>query len=107
MAPLFSFFFMATQLLLFLHISPSWVKIRLYTENQLPNLFGSGLKKIKFFFDGIPFFLVHISSTWVKIRLYTKSQLPRLYGSGLKVCGGVVGWWVTHQLPCNTNFVFG
>ena len=26
------------------HISSSWVKIRLYTENQLPRLPGSGLK---------------------------------------------------------------
>ena len=28
----------------FLHISSSWVKIRLYTENQLPRLPGSALK---------------------------------------------------------------
>ena len=35
---------MATQFVLFLHISSSWVKIRLYTENQLPMLSGSGLK---------------------------------------------------------------
>ena len=28
----------------FLHISSTWVKIRLYTENQLPRLSGSGLK---------------------------------------------------------------
>ena len=28
----------------FLHISSSWVKIRLHTENQLPGLPGSGLK---------------------------------------------------------------
>ena len=27
-----------------LHISSTWVKIRLYTENQLPRLSGSGLK---------------------------------------------------------------
>ena len=26
------------------HISSTWVKIRLYTENQLPRLSGSGLK---------------------------------------------------------------
>jgi hypothetical protein len=30
--------------LLFLNISSSWVKIRLYSENQLPRLSGSGLK---------------------------------------------------------------
>ena len=35
---------MAPQLLLFLHISSSWVKIRLPTENQLPRLPGSALK---------------------------------------------------------------
>jgi hypothetical protein len=29
---------------LLLHISSSWVKIRLYTKNQLPRLSGSGLK---------------------------------------------------------------
>jgi hypothetical protein len=29
---------------LFLHISSSWVKIRLFTENQLPRLSGRGLK---------------------------------------------------------------
>ena len=28
----------------FLHISSRWVKIRLYTENQLPSLPGSALK---------------------------------------------------------------
>ena len=28
----------------FLHISSSWVKIRLHTENQLPGLPGSALK---------------------------------------------------------------
>ena len=28
----------------FLHISSSWVKIRLHTENQLPGLSGSALK---------------------------------------------------------------
>ena len=28
----------------FLHISSSWVKIRLHTENQLPKLSGSALK---------------------------------------------------------------
>ena len=28
----------------FLHISSSWVKIRLHTENQLPRLPGSALK---------------------------------------------------------------
>ena len=28
----------------FLHISSSWVKIRLYTENELPLLSGSALK---------------------------------------------------------------
>ena len=28
----------------FLHISSSWVKIRLYTENQPPGLSGSALK---------------------------------------------------------------
>ena len=35
---------MAPQLVLFSHISSSWVKIRLYTENQLPSLPGSALK---------------------------------------------------------------
>ena len=30
--------------MLILHISSSWVKIRLYTENQLPSLPGSALK---------------------------------------------------------------
>ena len=34
----------APQLVLFLHISPSWVKIRLYTKNQLPRMSESGLK---------------------------------------------------------------
>ena len=29
---------------IFLHISSSWVKIRLHTENQLPGLSGSALK---------------------------------------------------------------
>jgi hypothetical protein len=24
-----------------------------------------------------------------------------------RVCCGGVGWWVRHQLPCHTNFVFG
>ena len=28
----------------FLHISSSWVKIRLHTKNQLPGLSGSALK---------------------------------------------------------------
>ena len=35
---------MTPQLALFLHISSSWVKIRLYTENQLPRLSRSGFK---------------------------------------------------------------
>jgi hypothetical protein len=30
--------------IMFLHISSTWVNIRLYTENQLPRLSGSGLK---------------------------------------------------------------
>ena len=30
----------------FLHISSSWVKIRLNTENQLPKLSGSALKVV-------------------------------------------------------------
>ena len=30
----------------FLHISFSWVKIRLHTENQLPTLSGSALKVV-------------------------------------------------------------
>ena len=30
----------------FLHISSSWVKIRLHTENQLPKLSGSALKVV-------------------------------------------------------------
>ena len=30
----------------FLHISSSWVKIRLHTENQLPKLSGSFLKVV-------------------------------------------------------------
>jgi hypothetical protein len=34
---------MAPQFLL-LQISSTWVKIRFYTENQLPRLSGSGLK---------------------------------------------------------------
>ena len=37
----FYIFFDGTPIL---HISSSWVKIRLYTENQLPRLSGSGLK---------------------------------------------------------------
>ena len=91
---------MAPQFWLFLHISSSWVKIRLYSENQLPWLSGSGLNFFNFFFDGTPIFFLHISSIWVKIRLYTENQLPRLSGSGLKVCGGGVGgvgWWARHQ----------
>ena len=32
------------QLGLFLHISSIWVKIRLYTKNELPMLSGSALK---------------------------------------------------------------
>ena len=35
---------MAPQLVLFSHISSSWVKIRLYTENQLTRLPGNTLK---------------------------------------------------------------
>ena len=35
---------MAPQLVLFLHFSSSWVKLRLYTENQLARLPGSALK---------------------------------------------------------------
>ena len=30
----------------FLHISSSWVKIRLYAENQLPMMSGSALKVV-------------------------------------------------------------
>ena len=35
---------MSSLLVLFLHIQSSWVKLRLYTENQLPRLSGSALK---------------------------------------------------------------
>ena len=35
---------MAMQLVLFLHISSYWVKIRLYTKNKLPRLPESTLK---------------------------------------------------------------
>jgi hypothetical protein len=35
--------YMATQLVLFLHILSSWAKIRLCTENQLPRFSVSGL----------------------------------------------------------------
>ena len=44
---IFFYFFLAPQFLevmIFLHISSSWVKIRLHTENQLPRLPGSALK---------------------------------------------------------------
>ena len=70
---------MATQLVLFFHISSSWVNIRFYTENQLPRLSGSGI----IFFDGTPIFFLHIPSSWVKIRLHTENWLPRLPGSAL------------------------
>jgi hypothetical protein len=76
---------MAPQLVLFLHISSSWVKIRLYIKNQFPRLSGRGLNY--FLCDGTLILLLHISSIWVKIRLYTENQLPRLSGSGLNVCG--------------------
>ena len=35
---------MSGDLILFLHKSSSWVKIRLHAENQLPGYPGSGLK---------------------------------------------------------------
>ena len=56
----FKFFLMAPQLIFFdgtpffLHISSSWVKIRLYTENQLPRLSGSF-----FFWMTPPFFVAY------------------------------------------------
>ena len=87
MAPKFNFF----DGTLMLHISLSWVKIRLYTENQRPRLSESGLKCLLKFFMALQVFLGHISSSWVEIRLYTKNQLSSLSGSGLKVCCGV-GW---------------
>ena len=37
-------FFLWDPIFLLLHISSSWVKIRLHTENQLPRLPGSTLK---------------------------------------------------------------
>ena len=79
-----------------LHISSSWVKIRLYTENQLPRLTGSDI--FLFFLMAPRYFFLHISSSWVKIRLHTENQLPRLPGSALKVpVWWVVGGWVpTH-----------
>ena len=81
MAPLFKKkSSMAPQLVLFLHIKSNWVKIRLYTENQLPRLSGSGI-----IFLYIIFIFLHISSIWFKIRLYTENQLSRLPGSALKV----------------------
>ena len=36
----------------FLHISSSWVKIRLHTENQLPRLPGSTLKVVVWWWVG-------------------------------------------------------
>jgi hypothetical protein len=40
----FFLFFLDGTPIMFLHISSIWVKIMLYTENQLPRLSGSGLK---------------------------------------------------------------
>ena len=57
----------APQLVLFLHISSSWVKIRLHIKNQLPRLSESSLIQKNIFFDGTPIICLHISSTWFKI----------------------------------------
>ena len=101
---------MAFQLVLFLHISSSWVTIRLYTENQLPRLSWSGLFFI-YFCTAPHFFPSHISSTWVKLRLYTENQLPRLSWSGLKVPGGCwVGGWaypLSSQAPTHVEAELG
>ena len=69
----------------FLHISSSWVKIRLHTKNQLPMLPGPPSVGV-----GVrwPQFFKNISSSWVKIMLHTKNQLPRL--SEVPFFGGVV-----------------
>ena len=40
MAPLLFYFSMALKLMLFLHISSRWVKVRLFSENQLHRFFG-------------------------------------------------------------------
>ena len=88
MSNFFIFFYISSQFCW--HISSGWIKIRLYTENQLHRLSGSGLKVFFWGFFMAPHFFWHISSTWVKKRLYTENQLPRLSGCGLKVCGGMV-----------------
>jgi hypothetical protein len=54
----------------FLHISSSWVKIRLQIENQLPGLSGSALKVWLTWVGGVVVQLITLSlSTWVEVEL--------------------------------------
>ena len=54
-----------------LHISFSWVKIRLHTENQLPRLPGSDLKVCVVVVVGwVPLdYVVTPTSSWVEVGL--------------------------------------
>ena len=88
--------------MLFLHISSSWVKIRLFMENQLPRLSESGIF-FSFFFDVTSIICLHISSTWLKIRLYTEYQIPRLPWNALKVPGWVGSYPLSSQAPTHVE----
>ena len=72
----------AGDLIIFSHISSSWVEIILHTELQLPRLPGSEtvsfrLNPIFFIFFGgrvTQFFFLDISSSWVERSLHAKFQ---------------------------------
>jgi hypothetical protein len=58
---IFLIFFDGTPII-FLHVSSSWVKIRLHNENQLPRLPGSALT-VSVCFGGVGRFLPIIKSS--------------------------------------------
>ena len=67
----------------FLHISSSWVKLRLPSENHLPGLPGWSTTSKEAESPsregggrGEPDFFLHISSSLVKLRLPSENHLP-------------------------------